>query len=134
MIILCGIVGWINYDKDLSDDKQIMLNMMNTLIHRGPDESGIYCDQHVLLGHRRLIVVDPAGGKQPMEFQVGDNHFILVYNGELYNTDIVRKKLIDEGYFFRSHSDTEVLLKSYIEWGTDCVDYLNGIFRICGMG
>ena len=83
---------------------------------------------HVLLGHRRLTVVDPIGGKQPMVKTFQSNQYTLSYNGELYNTEDLRKELLKRGYSFSGHSDTEVLLTSYIEWKEKCVDYFNGIF------
>jgi asparagine synthase (glutamine-hydrolysing) len=125
---MCGITGWIDYKKDLSEQKIIMERMVSTLINRGPDAGGIYVSQNALLGHRRLAVVDIEGGKQPMTRTVGTKDFVLVYNGELYNTEDIRKELLSLGYTFRGHSDTEVLLVSYIEWGQKCVDKLNGIF------
>lgn len=125
---MCGITGWVNYKTTIEDKKDIINKMTNKLIHRGPDEYGYYYKKNVLLGHRRLVVIDPTGGKQPMTEVKGDYEYTIVYNGEIYNTDEVRKKLMDKGYAFNSHSDTEVILKAYIEWGEDCVQYLNGIY------
>ena len=125
---MCGITGWIDYRRDLSNGLQIIKNMSNTLAHRGPDESGTFVAYNVLFGHRRLTVVDPAGGQQPMTKAIGNNKFTMVYNGELYNTEEVRKKLLTAGYSFDSYSDTEVLLISYIHYGKDCLKHLNGIF------
>lgn len=125
---MCGITGWIDYKKDLTEQKNIIERMTATLINRGPDAGGTYISQNALLGHRRLAVVDIEGGKQPMTRTVGAKDFVLVYNGELYNTEDIRKELMSLGYSFRGHSDTEVLLVSYIEWGQKCVDKLNGIF------
>jgi len=125
---MCGIVGWFDAQRDLSMEKETIERMTNTLIKRGPDDSGIYTSRHLLLGHRRLIVVDPEGGVQPMTRQLGDHSYTIVYNGELYNTEDLRKTLKQKGYRFKSYSDTEVLLVSYIEWKTDCVLYLNGIY------
>lgn len=125
---MCGLVGWINTQRNIGTEKYIMEKMTNTLSKRGPDSSGIYSSEHALLGHRRLTVVDPEGGGQPMIKAVGDNIYVIIYNGELYNTDEVRDKLKARGHSFRSYSDTEVLLTAYIEWGEDCVRYFNGIF------
>lgn len=102
--------------------------MMETLKDRGPDGEGKFVSSHVLFGHRRLIVVDPQGGSQPMEKTVDGHKYVIVYNGELYNTEDLRKELLEKGYTFDSYSDTEVLLTSYICWGSSCVDKLNGIF------
>lgn len=125
---MCGITGIINYNSNLLDSRDKIHKMTETLVNRGPDEYGFYYGENVLLGHRRLVVIDPDGGKQPMTFKVNHFEYTIVYNGELYNTDDIRKLLIDKGYSFDSHSDTEVVLKSYIEWGEDCVQYMNGIF------
>ncbi|AEV69154.1 asparagine synthase (glutamine-hydrolyzing) [Acetivibrio clariflavus] len=125
---MCGIAGWINLKEDLHMKKDIMNEMIDTLVNRGPDASGTWCSNHVLLGHRRLIVVDPAGGSQPMARKYGENEYVITYNGELYNTQDLRKELEAKGHVFNSHSDTEVLLVSYIEWGPECVEHLNGIY------
>lgn len=125
---MCGIVGWISKEEGLQNEKGIMERMVSTLAKRGPDDNGIYCSSHALLGHRRLTVIDPEGGAQPMLKELGGRKFVIVYNGELYNTEDIRKILLEKGYKFISYSDTEVLLTSYIEWGEECVKYLNGIF------
>lgn len=124
---MCGITGWIDWGKDLSQF-DIIRKMTNTLSNRGPDDSGIFTRTHVALGHTRLIVVDPQGGIQPMTKIKNGHSYTIVYNGELYNTEELRKELVSRGYTFSSHSDTEVLLTSYIEWKENCVNYLNGIF------
>ena len=125
---MCGIAGWINFKENILYNKYVIENMTDTLKKRGPDDSGYYFSKHSLLGHRRLVVVDPEGGKQPMIKSINGNKFILVYNGELYNTDEIRNTLIKEGYSFDSYSDTEVLLTSYIHWGYKCIEYINGIY------
>lgn len=125
---MCGITGWIDWDKDLTNEHQALQKMTNPLINRGPDAEGMWLSQHAAFGHRRLVVVDPVGGAQPMSRHVGSNHFTIVYNGELYNTEDIRKELLACGHCFRSHSDTEVLLTSFIEWGPACVTKFNGIF------
>lgn len=125
---MCGIAGLVSYTKNLYDDTEIIKNMISTLSYRGPDSYGIYVDKHVQLGHKRLIVVDPKGGIQPMKKSLLENEYTIVYNGELYNTADIRKKLLSFGYTFNSYSDTEVLLTSYIHWKENCVNYLNGIF------
>lgn len=125
---MCGIVGWINYEMDLYDKTKILKKMTDTLAKRGPDTEGFYLNPTALLGHRRLIVVDPEGGSQPMTKLVGEYEYTIVYNGELYNTEDLRKRLLEKGYKFYSYSDTEVLLTAYIEWGPDCVNELNGIY------
>ena len=125
---MCGIAGFINFTKNVSKDTFILKDMVNALENRGPDSSGYYISQNVLLGHRRLIVVDPIGGKQPMIKKYNNNEYVLVYNGELYNTEDIRKELLSKGFTFDSYSDTEVILTSYIAWGFDCIKKFNGIF------
>ena len=124
---MCGIAGWLDWEKDISESDCISA-MSESLRRRGPDESGIYVDKNICLIHRRLVVVDPENGKQPMTFNFNDRKYTVVYNGELYNTDEIRRELEGLGYSFRGHSDTEVLLKSFVQWGKDCVNKLNGIF------
>lgn len=125
---MCGITGWVDWQKDLRKHRSTIGKMAQTLSKRGPDASNVFSDLHVTFGHTRLIVVDPSGGIQPMTKTKDKKKFTLVYNGELYNTEEIRKELLQRGHFFHSHSDTEVLLTSYIEWGDACVERLNGIF------
>jgi asparagine synthase (glutamine-hydrolysing) len=125
---MCGITGWIDWQADLAGEHKIIGAMSDQLYNRGPDTEGMWLSKHAALGHRRLIVVDPSGGDQPMTRSKGNRTYTMVYNGELYNTDEIRSQLKARGYRFRSHSDTEVLLTSYMEWGADCLPKLNGIF------
>ncbi|MFZ5354422.1 MAG: asparagine synthase (glutamine-hydrolyzing) [Bacillota bacterium] len=125
---MCGFIGWINLQRNLRCEIDTMEKMTKTLCRRGPDDSGIYITDNALLGHRRLTVVDPEGGAQPMTRTAGENSYTVIYNGELYNTEEIRSKLLNKGYSFKSYSDTEVLLTSYIEWGETCVHQFNGIF------
>ncbi|WP_458412848.1 asparagine synthase (glutamine-hydrolyzing) [Schinkia sp. CFF1] len=125
---MCGITGWIHYHQDLKPQSGSVKKMAQTLGKRGPDATNIYSAPHVLLGHTRLIVVDPAGGAQPMTKAKADRTYTMVYNGELYNTEDIRCELLKRGYTFQSHSDTEVLLTAYLEWKEQCVEHLNGIF------
>lgn len=126
--MMCGITGWVDWYNNLQHQEVTIKKMTQTLSKRGPDSSNIFCDTHVALGHTRLIVVDPVGGAQPMSKSKGSNTYTMVYNGELYNTEDLRKELLKRGYTFQSHSDTEVLLTAYMEWKEDCVNYLNGIY------
>ncbi len=128
VICMCGITGFINFKKDISSYKSALKKMTSTLSLRGPNQEGYYISQKAMLGHRRLIVVDPDGGTQPMIKTIENNKFVLVYNGELYNTDELRRSLKQLGFQFNSYSDTEVLLTAYMAWGPDCVNYINGIF------
>ncbi|MDU1201998.1 MAG: asparagine synthase (glutamine-hydrolyzing) [Clostridiales bacterium] len=125
---MCGIVGWSNLKNNIRDYSDIMDEMIDTLKLRGPDSAGLKTYNHALMGHRRLIIVDPTGGMQPMTKIINNKEYTICYNGELYNTEEVRADLISKGYKFDSYSDTEVLLTSYIEYGQKCADYLNGIF------
>ncbi|MEO2077508.1 MAG: asparagine synthase (glutamine-hydrolyzing) [Bacillus sp. (in: firmicutes)] len=125
---MCGISGWIDFNKAIKNETETLKKMVHTLEKRGPDETNIWYDTHVGFGHKRLIVVDPEGGRQPMTKQKDGNNYTICYNGELYNTEDIRKILLTKGYSFKGHSDTEVLLTAYIEWAEECVNYLNGIY------
>ncbi|MEW9121860.1 MAG: asparagine synthase (glutamine-hydrolyzing) [Thermotaleaceae bacterium] len=125
---MCGITGWIDWNGDCSRQSDILKEMTNRLSYRGPDTEGTWLSQIAALGHRRLAVVDPEGGGQPMIRYGGEYPYVIVYNGELYNTLELRAELEEKGYGFQSNSDTEVLLLSYMEWGADCIQKLNGIF------
>ena len=125
---MCGFVGYMNLKKDLSKSRNIIEKMNKALINRGPDEQGYYIDKNIALGHRRLIVIDPEGGKQPMIEKFSYGNYVIVYNGQIYNTKELGKTLERNGFTFKSHSDTEVLLKSYIHFGNEIVNHLNGIF------
>lgn len=102
--------------------------MGRTLEHRGPNDSGYYISEHAAFAHTRLAVIDLLGGVQPMKRTEKGYEYTVVYNGELYNTDEIRKDLQSKGYIFHTTSDTEVLLVAYIEYGTECPQYFNGIF------
>lgn len=125
---MCGITGWIDWEEDLTGKRPIIENMTERLNPRGPDTSGYWFSQRAAIGHRRLIVVDPEGGKQPMVKRVGANEYVLTYNGELYNTEDIRQELLKQGHVLSSYSDTEVVLVSYLEWGPACVEKFNGIY------
>ncbi|UCZ54665.1 asparagine synthase (glutamine-hydrolyzing) [Bacillus shivajii] len=125
---MCGISGWIDFSRKLTNKDAVIEKMAETLKKRGPDATNIDVTDHVLFGHTRLIVVDRTGGAQPMSKIVGGKTYTICYNGELYNTEDVRTKLKQAGYTFQSHSDTEVLLTAYIHWREGCVEKLNGIF------
>ena len=128
---MCGITGWVDWKRDLTSIATIdetLQGMTETLANRGPDAAGTWVSPHCAFGHRRLSVMDPANGKQPMVRGRGDKNGIIVYNGELYNAPELKKELISRGHRFTTTCDTEVLLISYLEWGKACVDRLNGIF------
>ena len=123
---MCGIGGSVDYERDARRGGPILHGMKRTLTPRGPDAEGTYFDEDAALVHRRLIVIDPEGGKQPMHSP--DRNTIIIYNGELYNTPELRTELMSRGHEFVGHSDTEVLLHAYLEWKTDAFSRLNGIF------
>ncbi len=125
---MCGIAGLFTKYEDLSENIKMLSDMSKTLTRRGPDENGIFIDHNVALIHRRLVVIDKENGKQPMVCGKKGEKYVIVYNGELYNTEELRAELIKKGYEFKGHSDTEVVLKMYIEYGKECADKLNGIF------
>lgn len=125
---MCGIVGIANVKENLYNKINVIKNMNYTLRKRGPDEEGYFVENNVLLAHRRLIVIDPETGSQPMTIKKEDNTYTIVYNGELYNTAELKEELEKLGYKMQTKSDTEVLLYSFIQWGYDVCNKLNGIF------
>lgn len=125
---MCGIAGWIDWKNDLTGQGAMIARMANTQAHRGPDSEGQWLSPHAALAHRRLIVVDPQTGGQPMVYQDGKQTYVVTYNGEIYNFRELRRELESYGHSFRTRSDTEVLLHAYAQWGEECVEHLNGIF------
>jgi asparagine synthase (glutamine-hydrolysing) len=125
---MCGITGWIDWDLDLTRHVGTLEAMTATLASRGPDAAGTWVSPRAAFGHRRLIVIDPEGGLQPMVRSVGERTYALTYNGELYNTAELRRELESRGHAFLTRCDTEVVLLAYVEWGPECVERLNGIF------
>lgn len=125
---MCGIAGWIDWAEDLTQQRPVIEQMADTLNHRGPDMQGAWVSPRAALAHRRLIVIDPYGGEQPMVYEAGNYTYALTYNGEIYNFRELRRELESREHVFRTQSDTEVLLHTYIEWGEECVNHLNGIF------
>ena len=121
---MCAIAGIIDFDTSMD----VLKKMLTTMRRRGPDDAGICDVGDGFLLHARLAVIDPVNGKQPMSFATGDENYTIVYNGEIYNTPHIRKELTKLGHVFLSHSDTEVVLHSYVQWGSECVNRLNGIF------
>ena len=124
VIVMCGISGMIGLE---SGDATVE-RMLATMTRRGPDSRGCYRNADMVLLHARLAIIDPAGGKQPMVFSYGGETYVIVYNGEVYNTRELRRKLEAAGHCFSGHSDTEVVLHAYTEYGADCLRQINGIF------
>jgi asparagine synthase (glutamine-hydrolysing) len=126
---MCGIVGWVDYERNLVEQTPIVEAMTRTMALRGPDAQGVWTDRHVALGHRRLSVIDLEGGAQPMRAaEEGKAIACLTYSGEVYNFVELRDELMKRGHRFTTRSDTEVVLRSYLEWGESFVDRLVGIY------
>jgi len=121
---MCAIAGVIA----LPCTDEIGERMLSTMTRRGPDAVGNYQNAFCRLFHARLTVIDPEGGKQPMHLKWAQEGYTIVYNGELYNTEELRTALLREGHSFQGHSDTEVLLHAYAQWGAECLEKCNGIF------
>ena len=121
---MCAIAGILG----LTSSRKIHEKMLRTMHRRGPDGNGVYQKGICTLLHARLAIIDPEGGKQPMELRQGEREYCIVYNGELYNTAELRYELEKQGHDFYTHSDTEVVLHAYAQWEEDCVGKLNGIF------
>ena len=121
---MCGIAGMLGKDIDFRNEREMIWKMSESLKMRGPDERGEYITRNAALIHRRLSIIAPSAGSQPMRF----GKYIIVYNGEIYNTEELRRELRFHGYIFDSSCDTEVVLKSYHMWGKACAERLNGIF------
>lgn len=121
---MCGIAGAVNSGIPY----EVLVRMIHALKHRGPDNDGIYLNGETALVHTRLAVIDVQNGTQPMVSTEYGGEYAIVYNGELYNTQDVKELLRQKGFSFKTNSDTEVVLKSYICWGEDCVLKFNGIF------
>ncbi|WP_066956995.1 asparagine synthase (glutamine-hydrolyzing) [Streptomyces lushanensis] len=125
---MCGIAGWVSYDSDLTERREVLAAMTDTMACRGPDDAGVWVRPRVGLGHRRLAVIDLAGGRQPMEVRTPNGTVAMVYTGEVYNFTELRAELESRGHRFRTVSDTEVVLLGYLEWGEGLAEHLNGMF------
>jgi asparagine synthase (glutamine-hydrolysing) len=125
---VCGICGILKFEKYAEVKSSLISLMSATMTHRGPDERDIYVEAPIGLGHRRLSIIDIAGGHQPMKSHGYGTSQVVVYNGEIYNYIGLRRELEGLGHTFRTSSDTEVLLTAYEEWGCRCVDRLRGMF------
>ena len=121
---MCAIAGMVGLVTDEATRQQIL----KTMQRRGPDASGTYAREDCTLLHTRLAVIDPEGGAQPMILDWAGQRYIIVYNGELYNTEEVRSALATLGHKFRTNSDTEVVLHGFVQWGEACLERFNGIF------
>ncbi|MFZ4757222.1 MAG: asparagine synthase (glutamine-hydrolyzing) [Burkholderiaceae bacterium] len=124
---MCGIAGFVDFDGHAPDAARARVRAMTDAIpYRGPDADGFFVDERVALGHRRLSIIDLAGGVQPMG--VADGAVQIVFNGEIYNFGALRAELQALGHVFRTRSDTEVILAGWMQWGEACVERLDGMF------
>ena len=123
---MCGICGVVDLEAAPSIDEQTLLRMTRAIVHRGPDEEGIYIDGPVGLGSRRLSIIDLVGGRQPIANE--DESMWIVFNGEIYNYRELRTYLLRRGHRFRTSTDTETILHLYEEFGVECVQHLDGMF------
>lgn len=120
---MCGFIGFTNY---INDDGTVLDNMLETIVHRGPDAMGKYVDKNIALGFRRLSIIDIEGGNQPMFNE--DQTLILVFNGEIYNYRQLREELIESGHKFATNADSEVVIHGFEQWGEEMVKRLRGMF------
>lgn len=123
---MCGIIGWVSFDRNLEVEQQVIEEMTATMAPRGPDDRGIWLSRHVALGHRRLAVIDPEGGRQPMQA----DGVTLIYSGEVYNHLDLRADLETRGHRFTTRCDTEVVLRGFLEWGETMATHLNGMYAL----
>ena len=121
---MCGFCGFVN--STIENRDLILKDMMDSIAHRGPDSSGEYCDHFINMGFRRLSFLDLEAGAQPLYNE--DNRFTLTYNGEIYNYQEIREDLLQKGHIFKTHTDSEVILHGYEEYGTDLLNKLRGMF------
>ncbi|MET7380831.1 asparagine synthase (glutamine-hydrolyzing) [Streptomyces sp. NPDC005526] len=125
---MCGITGWVSYDRDLRTEAAALHAMTETMACRGPDDRGVWTGGPAALGHRRLAVIDLPGGRQPMTAGTPDGTVALVYSGESYNFTELRRELTAHGHRFGTDSDTEVVLRGYLAWGDAVAERLNGMY------
>jgi asparagine synthase (glutamine-hydrolysing) len=125
---MCGISGVVRKDNQRVE-RRVLEGMNNLVAHRGPDDEGSFYTNNIALGHRRLAILDlTEAGHQPMSFK---ERLTIVYNGEVYNYRELKSELEQEGYVFRSTTDTEVILAAYDHWGEACVERFNGMWSFC---
>jgi asparagine synthase (glutamine-hydrolysing) len=126
---MCGITGWVDFDRPLTEEHPTLQAMTDTLAGRGVDDRGVWLEGHAALGHTRTAIIDVAGGRQPLTAEEnGRPVAVIVYNGEVYNFVELRDELQARGHRFRTRADTEVVLRAYLEWGQQCAERLHGIF------
>src|SRR6185503_14232601 len=123
---MCGIAGIFHLREPREVDARTLRTMTTALRHRGPDGDGFHIEPGVGLGHRRLSIIDLAGGAQPMGNE--DESVIVIFNGEIYDYQPLRRSLEKEGHVFRTDSDTETIVHAWESWGADCLARLSGMF------
>ena len=123
---MCGIAGIVGCDQLGPDDSARAIAMRDVMSYRGPDGAGLHTDAHAALAHRRLSIIDLAGGHQPLSNETGA--VWVTYNGEIYNHRDVRAQLEAAGHGYRTHSDTETIVHAYEQWGDECVQRFRGMF------
>ena len=121
---MCGIAGFINYKKE--QQKDLLQKGLQQIVHRGPDDEGVYVQPDFVMGMRRLSIIDIAHGTQPIYNE--DETVAVVFNGEIYNHLELRAQLVDKGHVFKTNSDTECLVHGYEEWGNELPKHLRGMF------
>ncbi|MGA5560972.1 asparagine synthase (glutamine-hydrolyzing) [Streptomyces platensis] len=126
---MCGVTGWVDFERDLSSERATVGAMTRTMACRGPDDEGLWLGRHAALGHRRLAVIDPEHGRQPMHTTAGDGSAVVItFSGEIYNFRELRAELASYGHRFHTHCDTEVVLRGYVQWGRGLAERLNGMY------
>src|SRR5690349_15982454 len=125
---MCGICGIFEYESTGVVTRDLVHRMNQSISHRGPDDEGIYLDSGVGFGHRRLSIIDVAGGHQPIGNE--DGRIQVLLNGEIYNYAELRDELLKKGHQFKTVSDTEAIVHLYEEYGNDCFRRLRGMFAI----
>ncbi|MDH4157390.1 MAG: asparagine synthetase B, partial [candidate division Zixibacteria bacterium] len=123
---MCGIAGYFQLEGKAPPDRDLIGRMVNVIRHRGPDEFGAFMDNKCVLGQARLSIIDLAGGSQPMANE--DGTVWITFNGEIFNYVELRPELEELGHCFRTHSDTEVIIHAWEQWGKDCLERFNGQF------
>ncbi|MQS06158.1 asparagine synthase (glutamine-hydrolyzing) [Streptomyces alkaliphilus] len=125
---MCGITGWVSFTRDLAHHTDTVEAMNATMSCRGPDAHGLWTGRHAALAHSRLAVIDVEGGRQPMSAKLPEGEVVITYSGEVYNYRELRELLSRRGHIWTTRSDTEVVLRAYLEWGDACVEQLEGMF------
>ena len=125
VITMCGFVGFVD-KMEQAEKRKVVKGMADLIIHRGPDQDDYFVDDDMALGFRRLSIIDLDGGGQPIYNE--DKTKVLVYNGEIYNYQVLREDLIAKGHLFSTKTDSEVLLHGYEEYGQEFLQKLRGMY------